>query len=323
MPCVQRDVVTRTGKDAEKPGEIGRRGWKQILRRVKDQVHRDKVLLLAAGVAFHAFLALFPTLIAVVSVYGLVFDAADLEHQLRALPRTIPTAVHDLVYQQLHSIVEASGGGLTLALVVAVLVALWSASSGMKGLIQAIGAAYDEGETRSALHIRLLSLAATAGAIVALLTVVALLAVLPAVLRRIGLDPIAETTVNVLRWPLLAALAIVLLSALYRLAPDRRPAQWRWVSWGAVIATALWLAASALFTWYVTNFGSYNRTYGSLGAVIVLMMWLWVSAGTILLGAEINAEMEHQTARDTTRGRPRPIGQRGAYVADHAPERAD
>jgi len=311
------------GREAQTPSDFGKRSWKQILLRVKREVAEDRVSLLAAGVAYYAILAIFPALIAAVSIYGLAFDAGDVAAQLQKLPAAIPAAVQETLREQLGALVEARHGGLTLALVLAIVVALWSASSGMQNLLQAIGIAYDQEETRSAVRRRLIALGATLGAIVVFLIAVVLLTVLPALLRSVGLDQATEITIGLLRWPLLAVLAIVALAALYRYGPDRDPAQWRWVSWGAVAATALWLVVSGAFSWYVANFGSYNRTYGSLGAVIVTMVWLWVTAFTVLLGAEINAEMEHQTARDTTRGRPQPMGERGAFVADHLPDRSE
>jgi membrane protein len=290
-----------------------------VLQRTVRKINEDHVTLLAAAVAFYAMLALVPTLIAAVSLYGLAFDPADLQRQLESLAGTLPQSVRDILHEQLSSIVKSNSGDLTLALLLSLGVALWSASSGMQGLMQAVGIAYKEEETRSAVRLRLVALVVTLAAIVAFLIAVALLAVLPAVLGRLGLGPTGETAVNLLRWPLLAALAVCGVAVIYRRAPDREPAKWRWLTWGAVVATALWLAASALFSWYVANFGQYNETYGSLGAAIVLMLWLWISALAVLVGAELNSALELQTARDTTRGEPRPMGQRGARVADELP----
>lgn len=305
------------GRDASRPSQLGKRGWKQILSRVKQELSADRVALLAAGVAFYAMLAMVPTLIALVSIYGLAFDPADLQQQIETVAGSAPQGVQDLLHDQLQGIVESSSGGLTTALVLALLGALWSASSGMQGLLQAVGAAYDEPETRSAVKLRLTALAATLGTIVVFVLVVGLIAVLPPLLDGLGLGSAVRTLIVIARWPVLAALAFGFVAMVYRIGPDRDAARWRWLSWGAGIAVALWLVASGLFSLYVTNFGSYDKTYGSLAAVIVVMLWLWITAFVVLLGAEINAEMEHQTTRDTTRGEPQPIGHRGAHVADH------
>ena len=314
---------SRPGRQAERPSEIPRGGWKQILRRVKQRLGTDNVALLAAGVAFYGLLALFPSLIALISIYGLLFDPADLERQINSLAGSAPQEVQQLLREQLHGIVDASGGGLTLALVGSLGAASWSASNGMASLMQAVGIAYDEEENRSTIRLRLIALALTLGALVAFILAILLIAVLPPLLSGLGVGDVAKTIGNVLRWPLLAALGVAFLALVYRVGPDRVPAKWRWLSWGAGIATGLWLFASALFAVYADNFGSYNTTYGSLSAVVVRMLWLWITAFVVLLGAEINAEMERQTARDTTRGSPEPMGSRGAHVADTEPQRTE
>lgn len=287
------------GRGADRPSAIPRAGWAQVLRRVKQQIGEDRVPLLAAGTAFYCMLALFPGMIAAVSIYGLAFDPSDLERHVRSLSGGLPQEARTLILDQFRSVVTGSGGGLTLALIGSVAVALWSASSGTQGLMSAVGAAYDEDENRSAVRLRLIALAATLALIVAFLLVVALLTVLPSVFESFG----AGWVVTVLRWPLLAALALGGLAVIYRRAPDRPPPGFCWVSWGAAIATALWLIISGLFALYVANFGSFDKTYGSLGAVVIFLLWLWLSSFAILLGAEINAELERQAARGATRGR--------------------
>lgn len=307
------------GRQADKPSEIPKRGWKEIGLRVKDEIAGDHMPLLAAGVAFYAMLALFPALIAAVTAYGLVADPAQLQSQIQSLAGVLPPSAQDLLREQLEGIVAGSTGGLTLGVIGGLLGALWSASAGMQGLVKAVNVAYDEPETRPGWKVRLLSLGMTLAAIVGVSVAFGLVAVLPAVLGTVGLSQAGRTAAELLRWPLLLVLVLAALAAIYRYAPDRDDPKWRWVSWGSVVAALLWLGGSWLFSFYVSSFGSYNETYGSLGAVIVLLLWLFLTAFVVLLGAEINAEMEHQTARDTTRGKSEPRGRRGAFVADTLP----
>lgn len=305
------------GRAADSPQQIPARGWKEVLVRVKDEAKADNVALLAAGVAFYALLSLVPALIALVSIYGLVADPDDVERQVGDTLSAAPTEVQDLVGQQLSSLTEGSQGGLGLALVGGVLVALWSASSGMKHLMSAINVAYDEDETRGFVALRGRALLLTVGAILFVIVAVGLITALPAVLDGTSLGSAAKTTMSILRWPLLAVGLMVGLSILYRYGPDRADARWAWSAPGTIFATVAWVLASIGFSVYTANFGSYGETYGSLGAVVVLMLWLMISCAVVILGAEINAEAEHQTARDTTTGDRRPLGDRGAYVADH------
>lgn len=323
------DVTTRTrqtievsipdgpGRAAEKPHQIPAKGWKEVLLRVKDEAKRDNVALLAAGVAFYALLSLVPALIALVSIYGLVADPDDVDRQVSDALSAAPTEVQELVGQQLGSITESSGGGLGVALVGGVLVALWSASSGMKHLMSAINVAYDEEETRGFVALRGRALLLTVGAILFVIVAVGLITALPALLDGTGLGSAAKTTMSILRWPLLAIGLMIGLGVLYRYGPDRADARWAWQAPGTIFATIAWVVASIGFSVYTANFGSYGETYGSLGAVVVLMLWLMISCAVVILGAEINAEAEHQTAEDTTTGRRRPLGERGAVVADN------
>jgi membrane protein len=304
------------GRQATSPTEIPGRGWKDILVRTRAEAKQDNVPLLAAGVAFYALLALIPALIALVLLYGIIADPADVQQQIGDLLGAAPTEVQDLVQTQLESIADQRSSALGIGAVASLLFALWSASSGTKQLIGAINAAYDETETRKFIPLRTLSLLLTVGAIVFLLATVALIAFLPSLVKTIGLGSIGHTVASIIRWPLLALLFIVALSVLYRFGPDRDDPEWRWASIGAVVATLLWLAGSALFSVYTANFASYGKTYGSLASVIVLMLWLLLTAYAIILGAELNAEIERQTERDTTEGRDLPLGQRDATAAD-------
>jgi membrane protein len=279
--------------------------------------------LLAAGLAFYALLALVPALIAAVGVYGLVADPTQVEQQVSDLLGAAPAEVRDLVVSQLEQITEDRSSAIGLSLIIGLVVALWSASSGTKQLIAAINAAYDETETRKFFALRGLSIALTIGAILFMLITVGLIAFLPSLLDAVGLGDAGRTVAGIIRWPLLAIVFVLGLAVVYRLAPDRDDPEWRWVSTGAILALVLWLAGSVLFSIYTSRFASYNETYGSLGSIVVLMLWLLVTAYAIILGAELNAETERQTARDSTKGRDLPLGQRDAEAADTVGETAE
>jgi len=319
-----RDETRRTWEDgrggtAESPLHIPLSGWKDILRRTKDAVKEDNVGILAAGVGFYFMLSLFPFAIAGLSLYGLVADPDDVMKLVEQLEGTMPTYVSELLEEQLGGIAETSGGSLTFGLIGSVLFALWSASKGASALIKAINIASTEGETRGFLRLRVMALGLTFGFLVVMVAALLIIAVVP---RLLSETPFG-TLVKVLRWPLLAMISLTGLAVLYRYASDRAEPRWRWVNLGSLVATVLWLAGSGAFSLYANNFGSFNETYGSLSAVIVLLLWLNLTAFVILLGAEINAESEHQTAQDSTRGPDRPMGQRGAHAADSVGHRFD
>ena len=304
------------GHEAESPTQIPPRGWWQVTRRAFAESKADHVPMLAGGVAFFAFLAVFPALIAGLTLYGLVADPAQVAQQVETLAATLPREAQPLIVDQLRSVVAGSDRALGIGLVVSLLAAIWSASSGTGNLIQAINLAYDEDETRGFLKLRGTALLLTLGAIVFVLITLALVAIVPALLDALPLGPVATVLAQVVRWALLIAVVIASLAVVYRVAPDRDAPRIRWASTGAVVATVLWVAGSAAFSLYVDNFGSYNRTYGALAGVIVLLLWLYLTSYVVLLGAEINAEAERQTERDTTRGRPVPMGERRAVAAD-------
>ena len=304
------------GRSAEHPTEIPKRGWKDVGARTLAETKADNVSLLSAGVAFYALLALVPALIALVSIYGLVADPTEVEDQVADLLGAAPQEVRDLIETQLQSIVEGSSRGVGLATIGGIAIALWSASSGMKHLVTAINIAYDEQETRRFLKMRALALALTLGAIAFLVAAFAVVALLPALLAGSDLDGPARAVINVLRWPGLAVAFGLALAALYRYGPDRDDARWQWLSVGAIVATVLWIAGSLVFSVYAANFGRYNETYGSLGAIVVVLLWLFLTAFAVILGAELNAETERQTAVDTTEGRDKPLGHREAHAAD-------
>jgi membrane protein len=280
------------------------------------EVKEDNVSLLAAGVAFYAMLAIFPAIIALVTVYGMVADPAQVESQVSEFAKSLPSGADQLITEQLQNVVNAGEQALSIGLALSLLAVLWSASGGVQGLVKSLNLVYDERETRGFLKLRGLSLLLTLGAIVVAVVALALITVFPAVIDDLGLGRAGELAASIGRWVILALLVLVALAVLYRYAPDRANPRWRWVSWGAVVALVLWLLGSFGFSWYVDNFGKYNQTYGALAAVIILLLWLYLSAFAVLLGAEFDAEIERQTARDTTTGPERPLGQRGAEAAD-------
>jgi membrane protein len=316
------DTGTRgaTGEEAGSPQEIPAKGWLQITKRAFKEASKDQVPLLAAGVAFYAFLSLFPAMIATVMVYGLLFDPRQVEQQVQSVAGALPTEARDLLLSQLQSITETNQQALGVGLVIAVAAALWSASAGTGNLITAVNIAYDEDETRGFLKRKGLALLLTLGAIVFVVVAVALVAVAPVVLGQVvGGGPL-RWLLEAARWVGLLVAVTVALAIIFRLAPDRDAPRMKWVSVGAAVATLLWLVASLGFSLYVNNFGSYAETYGAMAGVVVLLLWLWLTCYMVLLGAEINAESEQQTARDTTKGEERPLGQRGAVKADTPPQ---
>ena len=287
-----------------------------VLKRVKAEVKDDNVGLLAAGVAFYAMLAIFPAIIAAVTVYGMVADPDQVKTQVGELAKSLPAGADELLTNQLTNVVNAGQQALSIGLALSLLALLWSVSSGVQGLIKSLNVIYDEKETRGFVKLRGLSLLLTLGAIVVAVVALALITVFPGVIDGLGLGRAGQVAASVARWVVLAVLVLLALGVVYRLGPDRANPRWRWVSSGAVVALVLWLLGSVGFSYYVDNFGKYNQTYGALAAVIILLLWLFLSAFAVLLGAEFNAETERQTARDTTTGPERPPGERGAEVAD-------
>jgi membrane protein len=296
------------GTQAERPSDIPRRGWLQIVRRAWKEAKADNVPLIAAGVAFFGFLSLFPALIATLTVYGLVVSPEQARKQVDQYASALPSDSRRVLIEQLTAVTQSNQQALGFGLVISVLLALWSASGGMSNLVKAINITYDEDEKRGFVKQRGTALILTIGAMLFMIVTLGLVAVLPAVLHHLPLGP--------------AGRVVVALAVLYRVAPDRDAPRFRWVTPGAIVATVLWVAGSAAFSLYVSNFGKYNKTYGALAGVAVLMLWLYLTSYIVLLGAEINAESEQQTVRDTTKGEPRPLGERGAVKADSLPESA-
>lgn len=309
------------GGQAGKPTDIPKAGWKQVLRRTKEEVQEDHVPLLAAGVAFYAFVALFPALIAAVTVYGLVADPQQVENQISALTDALPEDAASLIGQQMRDIASTSSSALGWGLLASLAGALFAASGGVQNLIKAVNIAYDEEETRGFLKLRGLALLMTLGAVVFIVAAVALVAVLPVVFDMVGLSGIALLGAQLARWVVLVLFVLAALAIVYRFAPDRDDPKMRWVGLGSIVATVLWVVGSFAFSLYVSNFGSYDETYGALAGVIVLLLWLWLTSLVVLVGAEINSETEQQTGEDTTQGPEKPMGERDAVKADTMPTR--
>ncbi len=304
------------GRDADWPTEIPRQGWKDILWRVYAEIGDDRLLAVAAGVTFYVLLAIFPTLAAIVSLYGLAADPATIGDHLNRLYFFLPAGAVEVIGTQVARINARPPETLGLTLAVSLILSLWSSNAGMKAIFDALNVVYDEREKRGFIRLNLETLAFTLAAIAFLLAAIAAVVVLPVALGYLGLAAAAERIITLLRWPGLALVLFIGLSLLYRYGPSRTRARWRWLSWGSLAALAGWLVVSMLFSWYVANFADYNETYGSLGAAIGFMTWVWLTITVVLVGAEINAEIEHQTARDSTVGPSRPLGQRGATMAD-------
>jgi membrane protein len=312
------------GRHAHAPVQIPWRGWKQVLRRTFSEMISDRIGLAAAGCAFYATLALFPTISMLVSIYGLVFDPQTVEPQMKVLQHLLPAPAYALISERIHTLVSQSGGTLTISLIISLLIALWSSSAGTKSMLAALNIAYDERETRSFLRYQVTALGMTFGAILGAALTVALLVFLPALLdfvpTHFGMAVVEAQTQTLIRigGPVLMVLFVAAaFSTLYRFGPARQEARWHWITPGALVSTVLWLIASWGFSYYVGHVASYDATYGPLGAVVGIMMWFFVTAYVVLLGAELNAELELQTAQDSTTGEPRPMGDRGAFVADH------
>ena len=304
------------GRRADAPSEIPPAGWKDIAWRVWAELGRDRVTLVAAGVTFYTLLALFPALAAFVSIYGFVADPQTIADHIAFLGGLLPSEGLELIRAQLDGLLQQNTESLGFGFVLGLAVALWSANNSVKALFQAMNVAYEEEEKRSIVRLHLVSFSFTLGAILIGVMFLLSVGVVPAALALLRLDAWTEWMVSLGRWPVLLLAVGTAISLVYRYGPSRTEAKLQWITWGSALATLVWIAASVGFSFYLENFANYNATYGALGAVIGLMMWSWLSVVILLVGAEINAEIEHQTARDSTVGERQPRGERGAVVAD-------
>ncbi len=305
------------GRSATSPTDIPATGWKDILWRIYSEISDDRVMLIAAGVTYYLLLAMVPALSACVSIFGLFADSATIQQQIVTLSSVVPGGGMQIIGDQLTRLTQQDNATLGVTFVISLLLALWSANAGMKSLFEAMNVAYDESEDRGFVKLTLISLAFTVAATVAALLFLGVVIVVPIVLNTIGLGQGTEWLIQIGSYVGMAILASLAIAALYRWGPSRASARWKWISPGVVLTMVLIVVVSVLFSWYVANFGSYNATYGSLGALIGFMTWIWISATILIIGGELNSEMEHQTAQDTTTGPSRPLGERGANMADH------
>jgi membrane protein len=310
-----RDDQNR-GRRAAAPWQIPWRGWKDILIRTYEEVNKDRVLAVAAGVVFYGLLALFPAITAIVSSYALFAAPGTINEHLSSIAGILPGGAFDIVKDQVGRVIAKGDVKLGLAFVFSFLLAAWSANGGMKAIIDALNVVYEEDEKRGFLKLNAVSLAFTFGGIIATLLAIGGVVALPIILNTFGLGSFGDTLLRWGRWPVLVIAMLLGLAALYRYGPSRRSPQWQWLSVGSAFATVTWLAGSALLSFYLANYANYDATYGSLGAAIGLMVWMWMSTIVVLLGAELNAELEHQTLADSTDGGGKPLGTRGAKMAD-------
>lgn len=304
------------GRDAEHPGQIPMKGMKDVLYRVYLSLTTDRVMLVAAGVTFYLLLAIFPAMAALVSVYGFVADPLTIASRITFLAQVMPSDGLNIFLDQLTALATEQKSALSFGLVFGLLVALWSANNGVKAMFEAMNIAYGESEKRSFIRLNLVSLTFTFGALIAAIILIIALGVIPAMIAFLNLDETAEALLSLLRWPLLLVLSTLGICLLYRYGPSREAAKMRWLSWGAALAALVWLLGSFGVTFYLSHIANYNATYGTLGALIGFLFWTWISAIIVIMGAELNAELEHQTALDSTTGEPKPMGSRGAVMAD-------
>ncbi len=304
------------GRDAETPEAIPPRGLKDVLWRVVHQLSEDRVTLIAAGVTFYLLLGLFPAISALVALYGLVADTSTMTEHLRELSGMLPAGGFDLIAERISSLSASHNTTLGLTFFASLSIALWSTHSATLAIFDAMNVAYDETEKRGLVRLNLVGLAFTICAMVSAALIIGLVAIIPLVLTYIWLDRFEEQMALVVRWPILFLIVAIATTAVYRFGPSRQPAKLRWLTWGSVLVTVSWFVMSLGFSFYLKHFANYDATYGTLGALIGFLVWIWLSILILIVGGELNAELEHQTAKDTTTGSPRPMGRRGAYVAD-------
>ena len=303
------------GRNAVKPTDIPKEGWLDILARTKQQLSEDNLTVVAAGIAFYGFVAVVPALAVTVAIYGLAADPSQIPEQITAMAQVVPNSALPMLEEQMLRITSNTKSA-GISAIIGVLIAIYSSANATKAMISGLNIAYDETERRSFFKLTAIAIVLTLGAIIAAVFAVGRVAVLPSALKHMNITSGVEWLLNSVRWPILVGGFMTSLAVLYRFGPCRHDAKWNWVSPGALVATGLWLLGSAAFSLYVSKVGSYDKTYGPLGAVVVFLMWLYLSALAVLLGAEFNSELERQTKEDTTEGPPKPLGQRGATSAD-------
>ena len=308
------------GRRAENPTDIPAKGWIDIAWRLKDELAVDHVGLIAAGVAFYGLLALFPAITAILAIGGLLVEPNEIVDQLSTYSAVVPEEVMTIITDQATKVAGSRQGGLGLAALMGLLVATYSASKGMGSLIEGMNVAYDEEEKRGFVMKTLITVGLTLFLVLGMVLGLAATLAVPSMLAFLDADFLAKMLGTAAVWVLLLLFTLFGLAVLYRYGPSRDKPEFQWVSPGAVAACLMWIVGSAGFAFYVSNFGSYNESFGSLAGIVVMLMWLWISAFIILLGAELNAEIEAQTRHDTTAGEPEPMGKRDAVKADNLGE---
>jgi membrane protein len=311
-----RACADARGRKANTPSEIPARGWKDILLRVYSNISKHRILALAAGMTYYNILTIFPGIAALVAVYGVFSDPSTITKQLDQFRGFLPGGAVDVAVEQLTRVASKGSQTLGLTFLAGLGVSLWSTNAAMKSLFDTLNIVHGEEEKRGFVMLNAVSLGVTIGGVLFMLAALGSIVAVPVVLDYVGLSDFGDLLLRVKRWPAMYVILTFALAVIYRYGPSREAPKWRWITWGSAIAALLWLAVSGVFSWYAANFGKFNETYGSLGAVIGFMTWIWISAIVILLGAEVDAEMEHQTAQDTTTGMPTPMGVRGARMAD-------
>ena len=310
------------GREADGPLQIPVKGWKDILVRTFAKIGKDRVTLIAAGVTYFLLLAIFPSITAVVSIYGLVADPLTVNQNVAALSSILPTGALNILDEQLTMITTQGTPTLGFALIVSLALALWSASAGIKSMFEAMNIAYDETEKRNFFQLSLLGLVFTVGGVIAAIAMFGTVIAIPLILGIFGFGTGLEWLVQIGSYVVLVAILFAGIAALYRFGPSRQQAKWRWVTPGAALSVAVVIIVSLLFSWYAANFANYDKTYGSLGALIGLLTWIWISVMVVIVGAELDSELEHQTAKDSTIGAPAPLGEREAMMADTVGKKA-
>lgn len=307
----------KRGQQAKQPAHIPLIGWWDIAKRIFIKMSEDNLSIVAAGVAFYALLAIFPAIAATVSVYAYFSSPTDIAEHLSKIVTLLPPSTSEIILSQVSNLAKTSNASLSLSAISTLIITIWSSSKGSQALITACNISYHEYEKRSFFKAQLVRVLFSVGAIVVAIFALLIIGILPIVLNLVGLKESTDLLIKLISWPLLALTFNFALVLLYRYAPHRKPAKWRWITMGSSIATVLWILASIGFSFYVSRFSSYNETYGSLGGVVIMLMWLYISAYIITLGAVINAATEQQTGKDSTIGPDKKRGLRGAYVADH------
>ncbi|HXH29357.1 MAG TPA: YihY/virulence factor BrkB family protein [Bacteriovoracaceae bacterium] len=311
------------GREANKPSEIPAKGWKDTLMRVKKEMGEDNLSMISAAMSFYALLAFVPAITSMVLIYAWFSDPSQISQHIASVSNVLPKEMQEILKGQLTALTSKADSALGFGAIVSLLFSLWSASKGSTALIDALNIIYDEKEERGFFKKTGLALGFTLLATLMAILAIGIIVGIPAFFDYIGLGETLKTVIAAGSWVVLLALFAFFLAFAYRYAPDRRNAKWTWVSWGAGLAAILWVVASALFSWYATEFGNYNKTYGSMGAIIVLMMWFYITSYVVLLGGEVNSELEHQTKKDSTAGAPKPMGARGAKMADQVGETSE